>query len=375
MDAAAPRGTHGVVQTFEISGGGDLAALHDEWKHLAHECGALYFASPEWIGSWQKVFEPGCRLTVLVDGPTSDPDGILALAHLHRRLHHRVPVGIGHLAIAGSWVGAADHLGPVARSDASARRLLEAAVAYAGRRPLVLANLDQRFTGIAAGLGGAVEITTDECVVLHLAGVGSTEEIWNQKLRKNLRRRNRLMNEMGLERRWVHGGPEAVEAVHELRRLHLARWSSRGTGGLFDQQRMDFLVDLVGRADGEDGVWIEVIEGASGAVGVLLGFEYGGTFSAYKSGWDPSTQSLGMGLLLHGAAIERAISRGARRYDFLRGPHPHKFRLGGTSQTNHTLIVPNGPAGRTLVARDRLYAARLRAQYAEAHPEEFEPQE
>lgn len=59
------------------------------------------------------------------------PEGLLALSHIRRRAHPRVPVSFECVGIAGAGLGAADHLEPLARSDASAHRLLLAAARYA----------------------------------------------------------------------------------------------------------------------------------------------------------------------------------------------------------------------------------------------------
>jgi CelD/BcsL family acetyltransferase involved in cellulose biosynthesis len=65
------------------------------------------------------------------------------------------------------------------------------------------------------------------------------------------------------------------------------------------------------------------------AVAMLLSFEDEGTTYLYNSGFDPAESHLAVGLLSKAYAIEDAIGRGKRRFDFLRGEEEYKRRLGG----------------------------------------------
>jgi len=103
---------------------------------------------------------------------------------------------------------------------------------------------------------------------------------------------------------------------------------------------------------------MQVLERDGMAVAALLGFRYGSTFCSYRTGWDPSLRSLGLGLLLHSDAIRRASSLGCGRYDFLRGTEPHKYTLGGVDAIESTSVVARGVAGRLLVERERRSAQR-----------------
>ncbi len=94
-------------------------------------------------------------------------------------------------------------------------------------------------------------------------------------------------------------------------------------------------------------------------VGVLYGFWWLDTFAAYQSGWDRdyARHALGNVLILH--ALEFAAASGARWFDFLRGTEPYKYRFGASDRWDRSWLVPRGPAGALLVARER--ARRLLA--------------
>lgn len=66
-------------------------------------------------------------------------------------------------------------------------------------------------------------------------------------------------------------------------------------------------------------------------VAMLLAFEDPETVYLYNSGFDPAEAHLAVGLLSKACAIEDAIARGKRRFDFLRGEEEYKRHLGGVA--------------------------------------------
>jgi len=60
-----------------------------------------------------------------------------------------------------------------------------------------------------------------------------------------------------------------------------------------------------------------------------LCFDHDGTVFLYNSGYDPSFGRLSAGLLDKVFSIRESIAWGRKRYDFLKGAEPYKYRLGG----------------------------------------------
>jgi len=60
-----------------------------------------------------------------------------------------------------------------------------------------------------------------------------------------------------------------------------------------------------------------------------LCFDHDGTVFLYNSGYDPSFRRLSAGLLDKVFSIRESIAWGRKRYDFLKGAEPYKYRLGG----------------------------------------------
>jgi CelD/BcsL family acetyltransferase involved in cellulose biosynthesis len=51
----------------------------------------------------------------------------------------------------------------------------------------------------------------------------------------------------------------------------------------------------------------------------------------YNSGFDPDARAMSPGVVLIARTIEDAITRGFRRYDFLRGEEPYKYGFGAVA--------------------------------------------
>src|SRR6266478_6954570 len=86
----------------------------------------------------------------------------------------------------------------------------------------------------------------------------------------------------------------------------------------------------------------------------------GTTRSTSPRGRDPRWDRESVGLVLMGAMIRRAIERGYRRFDFLRGEDPYKRHWTATERvTEEITIVRRGWRGRWLRALDA--AADMRA--------------
>lgn len=323
---------------------------------LARRQGRLYFASSAWVDAWRAVFEPRAALLSVVSGDPEAPSGILLASRLRRRLHHRVPLSLRYVGLAGAGRGAADFTGPLAASLDDSMALLARLAEDSPGAPISLEGVPRELADrVVTELGGEI-VSTRSC-----PGVDLVEgEALPAKTRKNLRRRERLLDEAGVTARWCQQTGELLEGLEELRRLHLARWEAKGGAGLFDRDRMRFLTALAHAADGDDGMRILVLERADATVGALVGFQFGETFCSYKTGWAPEFARLGPGMMMHHLAMERSRALGHRRYEFLRGTESHKTTLGGIGREIATVTVANGLRGRILLARDRLQAGRER---------------
>jgi len=68
-------------------------------------------------------------------------------------------------------------------------------------------------------------------------------------------------------------------------------------------------------------------------------FDYGTSRLLYNSGYDPEYSYYSVSLLLNALALRHAIEEGQRYFDFLRGPEPYKYHLGGQNHILYQMVV------------------------------------
>ncbi len=64
-------------------------------------------------------------------------------------------------------------------------------------------------------------------------------------------------------------------------------------------------------------------------VSIIMTFDYLDSMYLYNSAYDPEYGHLSVGLLSKALCIKECIERGKKRFDFLQGGEPYKYRLGG----------------------------------------------
>jgi hypothetical protein len=182
----------------------------------------------------------------------------------------------------------------------------------------------------------------DVCPVVVLPEAGGLDAYLatlDKKARHEIRRKVRraeLAGQVTLE--------ESDDAVAELEAfidLHQRRW---GDDGLFpptaggDQSRLFFrrLFELFGPGDALRLSFLEV-DGRRIAAGVH--FEAGDTAFYYNAGVDPDARDLSPGVVLVERYVRRALERGLRRLDLLRGDEPYKYEWGAADEPIQRLLV------------------------------------
>ena len=74
-------------------------------------------------------------------------------------------------------------------------------------------------------------------------------------------------------------------------------------------------------------------------VATSLCFDYHTSRFLYNSGYDPEHSYYSVGLLLNALCLRDAIESGITYFDFLRGPEPYKYHLGGQDRTLYQMVV------------------------------------
>lgn len=289
---------------------------------------------------------------------------------LSRRVpFHRVPINA--LTWATGDMGCPDRVDVLALPDSSIAELAESLEALSWE-VLILSNLasDAEMTGrlCKAMASRGYEIRRHKlwvCPYLALPGD------WDQYLgtltptrRQTLRRKERQLARQHAFTITDYTGDRVEEGMAHLFSLHGRRWQDAGQvgGGALASpavQRLHrrFAAELAAR----DKLWLSTLDIAGEPVAAWYGFTWRDTVYFYQSGRDPQWERQSVGLVLMGAMIRRAITRGYTRFDFLRGADSYKQQWTATQRsTEEIMVFRRGFGGRVLRAIDTLGALRGR---------------
>lgn len=134
-----------------------------------------------------------------------------------------------------------------------------------------------------------------------------------------------------------YGEGRVEEGLHHLQRLHAVRW---GGGGAFRDPAWErlhrcFAASLADRGQ----LWLVTLDLDGAPAAAWYGFSLGDTVYHYQSGRDLRWERDRVGTVLMGLMIRRAIERGYRRLDFLRGEEPYKAEWTRTARGRYEVVV------------------------------------
>ncbi len=231
------------------------------------------------------------------------------------------------------------------------------------RRRLVLSGVDTPTAGLA-GLASAGLFVHRSMAApfVDLAALRETGQPYLAALSANaryqLRRSDRRYQNLTLER--AASGKLACGFLDRLAMLHQATWQQRGRPGAFaDPYFTRFHRALIERGFDRGEINLLRVGSGPGTVGFLYNFEWRGRVMAYQSGFDYPAAGPHQkpGLTCHHQAIEDALGRGLRYYDFLAGADRYKRSLATSETMLHWAEL--GPANlrRRLAVRLKVLAA------------------
>jgi CelD/BcsL family acetyltransferase involved in cellulose biosynthesis len=351
-----------------------LLELEAEWRALlAQSVSDAVFLSWEWVATWWEVF--GARFTphVLV---ARDGDGTAC--------------GIAPLML-GPGPGRARalrHLMFIGQQGETASEYLDFIVA-AGREAEVGAALARALLG-PDGSGWDVlslESVRSDAVCLAalepvLAEAGLRAEVprrqvspyaelpasWEELLRarsKHFRKKyqygwNVLAREGPVDVVLVEGDLPLDEALDHLAALNRDRWGEGGQS-FRTPDYLAFHRQLARRLQARQGLLFFFVRLNGRRVAARYDFVYGGKAWCFQGGWLREFEDASVGQLALGKAIELAIARGCREYDFLGGDSDYKRRWSTGERTLLDLWV-----ARSWRARAFRFARRLRDRFRPA---------
>jgi CelD/BcsL family acetyltransferase involved in cellulose biosynthesis len=344
-----------------------LALGPDPWDAIQAQMGARSpFMSWAWHRAWADADPDSARSEALVLRDGAAVQAILPLLSREIRFH-RVPVRALTWAIGD--LGCPDHLDVLATPSAD----LAAFVSLLERLEwdvIVLSNLASNAPAagrLADALAARGHATQRQplwaCPYLDLSGdwegyLHGVTKSRRQALRymeRNLRRHHRVAivdyDETRVEEGW-----------QRLVSLHERRWAAGGGEGAFRDPRVDrlhrrFITELARRGQ----LWLTTLDVDGEPVAAWYGFTGNDTVYFYQSGRDPGWDRESVGQVLLATMIRRAMERGFKRFDFLRGEDPYKRQWTTVARTTEEITVfRRGLRGRWLRGVEMLAGLRGR---------------
>jgi CelD/BcsL family acetyltransferase involved in cellulose biosynthesis len=341
-----------------------LRELPSEWEGLRERSDASPFAGWAWHRAWSSSAPEAelraCHTVVLRSG--GRVEAILPLASrsvaFRRQRATALTWAIGDL-------GCPDHLDVLALPEANFDAFVPALRALPWDI-LILGNLAasaphaMRLAQALARHGCAVRWNELwPCPYLDLPAT------WDEYLatlspnrRQVLRRRERVLDREHTVTVTDYEGGRLDEGWRHLVALHEQRWAA---AGIFNDARVErlhhaFTHDLAQRGQ----LWLTTLDLDGRPAAAWYGFADRETVYFYQSGRDPRWDDKSVGVALMVKMIRRAIERGYKRFDFLRGDEAYKRQWTVAEEVTRELVAFR-PSWRGQWLRSIDLAARLRA--------------
>jgi CelD/BcsL family acetyltransferase involved in cellulose biosynthesis len=332
----------------DLAGAEQLAA---EWDALA-VAASNPVASPHWVLPWWRHVAPsGMQARVVTVRDHGELIGLAPFYLASSRLgvpEYRLMAGdfgvcMEPLALPGrEW-----ELAEAIARELSLTTPRAGAVSFG---PMAIAS--HWTAALAASWGGPVRPLVrrrrmEGAPVIHLREPGY--EQWlatlSSKLRRDLRRCERLFAEAGGTWRWSEADTLRADA-EAFGRLHGSRWEGRGWSRLADlgEGLPDWLVEVAGGLAGRDGLGLCVLEVEGEPICVDVHLSAGARAEGVNVGWDERYAKLAPAKLALLRVVAKAYEKDCRRLGLGNGNLSNKLRMAnGNDPVAWTTLVPASP--------------------------------
>ena len=336
------------------------------WDGLLARTGvASPFMSWAWHRAWADTAPPAAvdaSQAVLLYGPGGVVEALLPVA-VQRVVFRRAPI------VALTWaigdLACPDHLDVPAAGQADFDAVVPALETFPWQA-MILSNLaagSHNATRLGAALArqGYVVRHRALCTCPYLELPGTWDEFLASRgpaSRRPFRKRERILRRDHALQLTDFEADRVDEGWRHLVELHEHQWAGAGA---FSDPRVEAMHRRFAGALAERGqLWLSTLDLEGKPAAAWYGFTDRDTVYGYQSGRDPKWNHMGIGQILTGMMIRRAIERGYRRYDFLRGAEPYKLDWTSKCRTTSELVVFRR-GWRSWWLRGLDWAGRLRA--------------
>lgn len=345
------------IETITTSEG--LRALEPVWNPLLRESRSdVVTLTFEWLSTWWEVFNEDRELYILL---ARDGEAVIGIAPLLKRtVQHYGVLPFRRLEFLASGEDEADeicseYLDFIVKQGREAevmRAFFEFLREDEDWDEILLSDVMGESASLALlrtlcdAQGTAMQTVKEQTAIyLPLAGnfqqvLQNTSSSFRRKVKQD--RRTFAANDGSVQIiKNTEAGLEAFEkGFATLKRLHQARWTSRGKPGVFASEKFTRFHRLLAPKALRRG-WLRLYIAAQQgeAFAAIYNFIYNGRAYYYQSGLQVNAGKLiSPGVLLQSFAIEDAIHSGLREYDFLKG-EPGSYKSKWADQTRDIVQV------------------------------------
>ncbi len=324
-------------RTGLVRGREGLAALSGEWDRLLGKSpGDSVFLTYEWIDTWWRAFGRGRELFILtLRAPSGELRCIAPFMRYEQRINGLRVRAISFIGSGGEAVPSHLNIITAPGSASEASGLIFDSLMEKGGEWDVL-----RLTDMAEDSPFAMTLTalSRKAGLRSVVGAGSVcpyipvratweefEQTLASKMRSEMRRKLKKLS-ADHDVRFIGDMADPGDALDAYLALHVNRWAGSGSAGLLGSHvNVDKFHRSLVRKFSKRG-WLRfhfmMIDG--GPAAAVYGFEYGGKFYGYNTGFDRKWSQFGVVKLLMRHIMKDAITRGLKEYDLLCGDHPYK---------------------------------------------------
>ena len=155
------------------------------------------------------------------------------------------------------------------------------------------------------------------------------------ELKRKMRRLHSSGEEVGFQK--LSGPGEVEDGLEDF--LCLMRFSKEDKQRFLTEPRERFFRSIAREMAEAGAIRLFFLALGGQRVAAALCFDYGGARLLYNSGFSPAFSYYSVGLLLKAMCVRDAIEEGKTYFDFLRGPEPYKYDLGGINRTLYQMVV------------------------------------
>ncbi len=371
-----------MLSTTVIDSEQGFAALRGEWDELLQASASdNFFLTWEWLHTWWQHLGEDRRLHIVTVREEGRLVALAPLALRPRRWLRLMPFRT--LEFLGRGNAGSDYLSMIVRKGWEDSALGVLLNCLAGRGlALEFSHVDSRDALIHAaaadleargwhGYRSTIEVCPHITLEGHtwdsyLAALGRTH-------RTNFKRKLKKLQQLyTLRIEEANTDTERRAALDILVNLHLKRRREvGGSDALHRRELLNFHEELTASALRSGRLRLQVMWLDDAPVAAMYGFEYGGVFNFYQSGFDSAYATHSVGLVMAGLAIKSAIERGVRDFDFLHGNENYKYLwASGERELERFQFFPPHATGALLhqLMQARRGLRRLFTPKASAHP-------